>query len=101
MIKKLAKVLGGEYAVTRPLVEGGLAPYSRQVGVSGTILSASVVLLLGVSGSNQTLSGIRKAKKIISVNNDPEAAIFKKVDIGIVDDWMNIAKIILEKKGEI
>ena len=101
MIKKLAKVLGGEYAVTRPLVEGGLAPYSRQVGVSGTILSASVVLLLGVSGSNQTLSGIRKAKKIISVNNDPEAAIFKKVDIGIVDDWMNIAKIILEKKGQI
>lgn len=100
-VKKLAQVLGAEYGVTRPLVEGGLAPYSRQVGVSGTILSASVVLLLGVSGSNQTLSGIRKAKKIISINNNPEATIFKKLDIGIVDDWMNITKIILEKRGVI
>ena len=98
LVKQLAHVLGGEWGVTRPLVAGGLAPYSRQVGVSGTILSASVVLLLGVSGSNQTLTGIRKAKKIIAINDDPDATLFNKVDIGIVDDWKNIVTNILEKR---
>lgn len=100
LIEKLAKDLGGEFGVTRPLVAGGLAPYSRQVGVSGTILSASIVLLLGVSGSNQTLTGIRKAKKIIAINNDPDASIFKKVDIGIVDDWKDFVIDILNKRGQ-
>lgn len=100
LIKDLAKALGGDYGVTRPLVEGGLAPYERQVGVSGTILSADIVILFGVSGSNQTLTGIRKAKKIIAINNDKEASIFKKVDIGIADDWKNMAERILKKKLE-
>lgn len=98
LIHRLAKVLGGEYGVTRPLVEGGIASYSRQVGVSGTILKASIVLLLGVSGSNKTLAGIGKAKKIIAVNNDPNASVFKNVDIGIVEDWKAFTENILNKK---
>lgn len=101
LINRLSKVLGGEYGVTRPLVEGGLASYSRQVGVSGTILSASIVLLLGVSGSNKTLAGVGKAKKIIAVNNDPNASIFKKVDISIVEDWKDFTLNILNKKETI
>lgn len=99
LVKRVTKSLGGEFGVTRPLVEGGLAHYSRQVGVSGNSLSANIVLLFGVSGSNQTMAGIKKAKKIVAVNNDHEAIIFKKVDIGIVDDWKNVAICILNKKG--
>lgn len=99
LAQKVAKSLGGELGVTRPLVEGGLAPYSRQVGVSGNILSASIVLLFGVSGSNQTLTGIRKVKRIVAVNNDPDASIFGKVDLGIVDDWKNVAMSILNRIG--
>ncbi len=101
LVNKVAKVLGGDFAVTRPLVQGGLAPYNRQVGVSGHSLSASIVLLFGVSGSNQTFAGIKKVKYIIAVNNNPNASIFTKVDIGIIDDWKNIALCILNKKGEI
>lgn len=100
LVESVAKVIGGQFGVTRPLVEGGLAPYSRQVGVSGNSLTASIVILFGVSGSNQTMAGIKKAKKIVAVNNDPKAAIFKKVDIGIVDDWKNIVLCILDKKEE-
>lgn len=98
LVERVAKALGGEFGVTRPLVEGGLAPYSRQVGVSGVSLLASIVLLLGVSGSNQTLAGIRKAKKIVAINNDPDATIFNKVDIGIIDDWKDVALSILDRK---
>lgn len=101
LVKKLATALAGDYGVTRPLVQGGLATHDRQVGVSGTILSASVVLLVGVSGSNQTLAGIEKAKKIVAVNNDPQANIFKKVDLGIVDDWKDFTINLLRKKEKI
>ena len=45
------------------------------------------------------MAGIRKAKKIIAINNDSNANIFKKVDIGIVDDWKDVAMCILNKKG--
>lgn len=101
LVSRLAKVLGGEYGVTRPLVEGGIASYTRQVGVSGTILSASIVLLLGVSGSNKTLAGVGKAKKIIAVNKDPNANVFKNVDIGIVEDWEAFTENILNKEETI
>lgn len=101
LVKRLSKLLGGDYGVTRPLVEGGLAPHTRQIGVSGTILSASLVLLLGVSGSNQTLAGIEKAKKIIAVNKDPHARIFNNVDIGIIDDWKDFTVDLLRKKEKI
>ncbi len=99
ILENLAKALGGELGATRPVVDGGLVPYSRQVGVSGNSLEANIVLLFGVSGSNQTMAGIRKAKKIIAINNDSNANIFKKVDIGIVDDWKDVAMCILNKKG--
>lgn len=98
LVKKLAKALDGDYGVTRPLVAGGLAAHNRQVGVSGTILAANIALLLGVSGSNQTLAGIEKAKKIIAVNNDPQANIFNKADIGIVDDWKSFTINLLKQK---
>ena len=99
LVKKLAEALGGEYGVTRPLIEGGLAPHTRQVGVSGNVLAASIVILLGVSGSNQTLAGIEKAKKIIAINNNPDARVFEKVDIGIIDDWKDFTIDMLNEKG--
>lgn len=99
ILENLAKALGGELGATRPVVDGGLAPYSRQVGVSGHSLEASIALLFGVSGSNQTMAGIRKVKKLVAINKDPNASIFKKVDIGIVDDWKEVAICILNKKG--
>lgn len=92
-IKKLAKLLGGQWATTRPLVEGGLAKYDRQVGISGKTLRPDLVIACGVSGTAQTLSGIEKAKKIVAINIDKDAPIFKNADIGIISDW----KIVVEE----
>lgn len=97
IIKKLAKFLKGEWAVTRPLVEGGLVSYTRQVGISGKILRPKLVLAFGVSGTTQTLAGISKAEKIVAINKDKNAPIFKNSDIGIIDDWRIIAESIIEK----
>jgi electron transfer flavoprotein alpha subunit len=43
-----------------------------------------------VSGAVQHIVGIRNAKKVIAVNKDPQAAIFRYADEGIVADWREI-----------
>ena len=35
MVKELASLLGGDWAVSRPLVEKGWATNARQIGLSG------------------------------------------------------------------
>lgn len=97
LIKKLAKLLNGEWAVTRPLVEGGLAPHERQVGISGRTIKPKLLITFGVSGTTQTLSGISKAEKVIAINVDKNSPIFKNSDIGIIGDWEIIAKGLMEK----
>jgi electron transfer flavoprotein alpha subunit len=97
LIKKLASSFDAEWATTRPLVEGGLADYSRQVGISGKTIRPKLIIAFGVSGTTQTLSGIAKAEKIIAINQDKNAPIFKNCDIGIISDWKVIAKDMLKK----
>ena len=97
IIIHLAELLGGEWAVSRPLVEGGLAPYERQVGISGKTIRPKVAITFGVSGSTQTIAGFFKAEKIIAVNNDSNAPIFKNSDVGILKDWKEVANGLIEK----
>lgn len=97
LIMDLAELFDGEWAVTRPLVEGGLAPYERQVGISGKTIRPKLVMAFGVSGTTQTLSGISKSERIIAVNTDRNAPIFKNSDIGILGDWKEVANSLIER----
>ncbi len=97
LIIDLARLIGGEWAVTRPLVEGGLAPHDRQIGVSGKTTRPKIGITFGVSGTTQTLSGISKSEKIIAVNMDENAPIFKNSDIGILNDWKEVAEGLIKK----
>lgn len=89
-IKALAQHFGASWAVTRKPVQMGLAPYERQVGVSGQILSPQVALLLGVSGTTQTMTGLFGAQKIIAVNQDEQAPVFEYAHIKIVGDCFEL-----------
>lgn len=89
-IEKFAKGLNGALGVTRPLVQGGLANHTIQIGVSGRSLKNKIVILIGVSGSNQTLAGLKKVNKIIAINEDENARIFNYADIGIVKNWKEL-----------
>ena len=72
--------------VSRPLVDNGWMAYRFQVGITGATVSPEVYIACGISGSSQHLAGIMGSKTIISINSDPNAAIFNHSDYCIVED---------------
>lgn len=90
--ENLAKKYGADLACTRPLVTGQLMPHEKQVGVSGYISKAKFAVLIGVSGTTQTMTGLKRCNKILAINSDENAEVFNCSDFGIVDDYKNIFK---------
>jgi electron transfer flavoprotein alpha subunit len=87
----LAEKMGATLSVSRPLVDQGWMPNSRQVGQSGKTVKPKVYLALGISGAVQHLAGMKTAGTIIAVNTDPEAAIFNVAYYGAVADPFEVA----------
>ncbi len=71
---------------SRPLVDDGWMEYRFQVGITGARVSPKLYIACGISGSSQHLAGITGSELIVSVNSDPNAAIFNHSDICIVGD---------------
>ena len=89
--EELAQKLGATLSVSRPLVDAGWMPSSRQVGQSGKTVKPRVYLAMGISGAVQHLAGMRGADTIIAINTDPEAPIFTVAHYGAVKDMFEFA----------
>ncbi len=92
IFRELAEKMGATLSVSRPLVDAGWMPSSRQVGQSGKTVKPKVYLALGISGAVQHLAGMKTAGTIIAVNNDPESAIFRVAHYGAVADLFAVAE---------
>lgn len=90
LLYKLAEKLNGEVAVSRALVDIGLADSSIQIGQTGKSVSPKLYIACGISGAMQHVVGIIGAKKIIAINKDKDAPIFKYADFGVVGDAVEI-----------
>ncbi len=97
MIKKLAALLGGDYAVTRPLVEKGWTDNHRQIGLSGRTVRPKLLIACGVSGAIQFTASMTGSEHIIAIDSDPQAPIFEVAHVGIVGDLYNILPPLIEK----
>lgn len=82
----LAAALGASEGASRPVCDAGALGRDRQVGASGTLVSARCYLALGISGAPQHLQGISDCEHVIAVNSDPGAEILKRADLGVVAD---------------
>ena len=92
MFRELAEKMGATLSVSRPLVDAGWMPASRQVGQSGKTVKPAVYLAFGISGAVQHLAGMKTAGTIIAVNTDPEAAIFNVAQYGAKADLFDVAE---------
>ncbi|WP_169952713.1 FAD-binding protein [Microbispora sp. H11081] len=86
-LKPLLDVLDAELAATRKVTDRGWLPRSRQIGITGRAVAPALYVLLGASGKNTHMSGVRRAGFVLAVNPDPHAPVFSCADAGVVADW--------------
>ena len=78
--------LGG----TRRVIDSGWLPPGQQVGLTGTSVAADLAVLVGVSGADNHLIGLRRTRVLVAVNPDPAAPVLRRVDVGIVGPWAEV-----------
>jgi electron transfer flavoprotein alpha subunit len=90
LLAQLASSLGGALGGSLPAVDAGWAPVFRQVGCSGKFVTPEVYVAVGISGTVQHLAGIGAGARIVAINKDAEADIFKYATVGIVGEWQEV-----------
>ena len=74
----LAEALGVPLSASRPVVDAGWLPKTRQVGQSGLKVKPRAYLAFGISGAPEHLEGMRNAELIIACNTDPRRADLRR-----------------------
>jgi len=90
LVAELAALLEGSIGATRPVIDSGTVVRDRLIGQTGKTVSPNLYLALGVSGATHHTGGIQESKKIVAVNRDPQASIFKNADAGAVADLKDV-----------
>lgn len=88
--RKLADLLGGAVAGTRPAVDKGWVPAEGMIGQSGKTVKPRLFISLGASGAMHFTTGFLKSKTILAIDRNPQAPIFQVCDVGIVGDLKEI-----------
>ncbi len=96
LAEELAEKLGAVVSASRPVVDAGWLPRTRQVGKSGLKVKPKLYLMLGISGAPEHLEGMRSAELIIAVNTDKKAPIFNVAHYGATADLFEVAEAMLE-----
>jgi electron transfer flavoprotein alpha subunit len=97
LAEDLAQVLGGAVCASRPVIDQGWLPLSRQVGKSGMSVKPRVYLALGISGAPEHWEGMQNSQCIIAVNTDPKAPIFDGAHFGVVGDVLELLPVLTDK----
>jgi electron transfer flavoprotein alpha subunit len=97
VVEELAAALGAAVSASRPIVDQGWLPKTRQVGKSGLSVKPRLYLAVGISGAPEHIEGMRGAELIVAVNTDRQAPIFGVAHYGVAADLFDVLPALTER----
>lgn len=92
LLEQAARECDAAVACTRPVYQAGRRPYYEHVGQTGVKVAPQLYLAFGISGALQHIAGMIRSARVLAVNTDPDAEIFKYADYGIVGDACEVLR---------
>jgi electron transfer flavoprotein alpha subunit len=90
LFSRLARALGAATGASRVAVDDGRFSRDRQIGATGTTVSANLYLAIGISGAVQHLQGIKDCRHVIAINKDAGAPMIQRADLSAIGDAQNV-----------
>lgn len=102
LVKELAEALKAqglkaEWACSRVVVDEGYAEYARQIGQTGKTVRPKVYVAIGISGAIQHIAGIKESGKVIAIDQNPKASIFRYADFGLCGMYQDIVPELIDR----
>lgn len=96
LFHRATAALGATEGASRVAVDDGFMPRNRQVGATGTWVTARVYVAVGISGAIQHLQGIGASDKVVAINLDPGCDMIKRADLAVIGDSAAILQALIE-----
>ncbi|MGN2432463.1 electron transfer flavoprotein subunit alpha [Pseudomonas syringae] len=95
LFHRAASALGATEGASRVAVDDGFMGRERQVGASGTWVTARVYMAVGISGAIQHLQGIGACDKVIAINLDASCDMIKRADLSVIGESSDILRALI------
>jgi electron transfer flavoprotein alpha subunit len=95
-VKDFARAFDAAVCATRRVTDEGWMPRQLQVGLTGKAIEPRLYFAVAISGAPNHLIGIKRAGTVVAINEDPDASIFERADLGLVGDWATLTPAIAE-----
>jgi electron transfer flavoprotein alpha subunit len=101
IIDELAQIMNAPVVATRKIVDLGWMPRQLQIGLTGRSIGPKLYIAVGVRGAFNHMVGVARAGTVVAINNDPNAAIFRNCDYGLVSDFAEIVPLLSRRLREV